>query len=587
MSHSDRVHSLITYLMAATRFEDAARATLVAMLASADEARAASAYGSRGRLLRAMVHLRPADGYRRLFGIEHPSHTPAEGIGYLSSATVWRWVSEHGCSVSLDVELGTLHPWLSDEPAARRAPLRETPLTGQETRERMLGRNATHVHVVPLRLPAGRIDGMISLEASCKAAIGQEFIWSTCQEELEMLATVATPYLDALPAKSIAPAAMPTDELLPVVGKATASLIEIVRVFVNQEETLLISGPTGAGKSRLARWCHDQSRRKQQPFETLDLLSVPEDLQMAELVGWKRGAFTGATNSMPGALTRAAKGTLFIDEIDKLSLKAQSGLLRVLEERRYRALGDDSNERQAEARFIIGTNADLRAAVRNGRFREDLYYRIHVLPVRLPPLSERLDEVPGWAAFMLERCSGRSKDELRLAPDAIQALLSHPWPGNLRQLDNVIRRTYAFALAGRGTAEGQLAVERRHVERALAFEDAGDSNTVTDRVWRAAQALAREAMRRQQQKNAEPLTLEMVDGVRGMVLGAAVQFLASREQAFQLFQRDHLLAGRNHHRALKRELERTIQLVHALGGDVADPDLSALMENAEPARHID
>jgi transcriptional regulator with AAA-type ATPase domain len=587
MSYSDRVHSLITYLMAATRFEDAARATLVAMLACADEARGASSYGSRGRLLRAMVHLRPEDGYRRLFGVEHPSHKPAEGIGYLTSATVWRWVSEHGCSVSLDVELGTLQPWLEGAPAALQARVRDTQLTGQETRERMLGRNATHVHVVPLRLPAGRIDGMISLEASCKAAIGQEFVWSECHEELEVLAAAAMPYLDALPSDAITPASVPKDELLPVVGKATASLIEIVRVFVDQEETLLISGPTGAGKSRLARWCHDQSRRKPHPFETLDLLSVPEDLQMAELVGWKRGAFTGATSSMPGALTRAAKGTLFIDEIDKLSLKAQAGLLRVLEERRYRALGDDTNERQAEARFIIGTNADLRAAVRNGRFREDLYYRIHVLPVRLPPLGERLDEVPGWAVFMLERCSGRSRGDVRLAADAIQALLSHPWPGNLRQLDNVIRRTYAFALAGRGAAEGQLLVEKRHVERALAFEDAGDSNTVTERVWRAAQALAREAMRRKQQENAEPLTLEMVDGVRGMVLGAAVQFLDSREQAFELFQRKHLLTGRNHHRALKRELERTIQLVHALGGEVADPDLSALIENAEPARGVE
>jgi DNA-binding NtrC family response regulator len=242
---------------------------------------------------------------------------------------------------------------------------------------------------------------------------------------------------------------LPKDDLLPVIGKGTAGLIEILRVFVDQEETLIISGPTGAGKSRLARWCHEQSRRKPHPFETLDLLSVPEDLQMAELVGWKRGAFTGATNSMPGALTRAAKGTLFIDEIDKLSLKAQSGLLRMIEERRYRALGDDTNERQVEARFIIGTNADLRALVRNGRFREDLYYRIHVLPVRLPPLAERLDEVPEWAAFMLERCSGHAKGSVHLTPDAIQALLSHSWPGNLRQLDNVIRRAYAFALAGR------------------------------------------------------------------------------------------------------------------------------------------
>lgn len=583
MSRSDRVSSLVTQLMSAPRFEDAARNTLAAMLACADEARAASTYNARGRLLRAVVHLRPTDGYRRLFGVEHPDHTPVEGIGYLTSATVWRWVSEHGCSVSLDVQLETLHPWLADGPLARQTRVRDTPLTGQETRERMLGRNVTHVHVVPLRSPAGSVDGMISIEATCKQAIGQEYVWSACHEELELLATVAAPYLDALPSDGIAPSSVPRDEFLPVIGKESARLIEIMRVFVDQDETLLISGPTGAGKSRLARWCHEQSRRKQCPFETLDLLSVPEDLQMAELVGWKRGAFTGATSNMAGALTRAARGTLFIDEIDKLSLKAQSGLLRVLEERRYRALGDDANEREADVRFIVGTNADLRASVREGRFREDLYYRINVLPVRLPPLAERLDEVPDWAEFMLQRCSGGAKGRVRLAPDAVEALLAHSWPGNLRQLDNIIRRTYAFALAGRGSAGGELVVERRHIERALAFEDADDGNTMTVRLWRAAQALAREAVRRDQ-SDAEPLDLEMVDGFRGMVLGAAVQFLASREQAFRIFQREHLLASRNHHRAFKRELERTSQLVQALGGEVADPDLSALIHGSELAR---
>jgi hypothetical protein len=128
-------------------------------------------------------------------------------------------------------------------------------------------------------------------------------------------------------------------------------------------------------------------------------------------------------------------------------------------------------------------------------------------------------------------------------------------------------------------------VERRHVERALAFEEVDrDTNTVTVRLWRAAQALAREAVRRNQQEGTERLTLEMVDGVRGMVLGAAMQLLESREEAFRLFQREHLLAGRNHHRALKRQLERTIQLVHALGGEITDPELSALLSSSEPSR---
>jgi DNA-binding NtrC family response regulator len=369
------------------------------------------------------------------------------------------------------------------------------------------------------------------------------------------------------------------DEFLPVVGEATKSMVEMARVFVSQGETLLISGPTGSGKSRLARWCHEQSPRRRQRFELLDLLSVPEELQMAELVGWKRGAFTGATHNMAGALTRAAKGTLFIDEIDKLSLKAQSGLLRILEDRRYRPLGDGTDEHQADVQFIIGTNANLRAAVREGRFREDLYYRINVLPVRLPPLIERLDEVPEWAAYMLARCSG-PRSHARLTAGAITTLYQHSWPGNLRQLDNVIRRAYAFAIAGQSATANELVVDAHHVTRALAFEGSANDG-ITPQLWWAAQALAREAVRRGR-AGTSALSLELLDGFRGMVLGAAVQELGSREQAFRLFDRAYLLNGRNHHRALKRELSKTRQLVHALGGERADSRLQALMELGKP-----
>lgn len=381
------------------------------------------------------------------------------------------------------------------------------------------------------------------------------------------------------------------DAFLPVIGTATANVIEMLHIFLKQDDTLFISGPTGSGKSRLARWCHQQSPRRQHPFETLDLLSVPEQLQMAELVGWERGAFTGATHNVPGALTRAAQGTLFIDEIDKLSLTAQAGLLRILEERRFRALGASTGDRQVRARFIVGTNADLQTSVRAGRFREDLFYRINVLPIQLPSLAERIDEIPAWAAFMLARC-GDGKQASWLSDGARDALCLHPWPGNLRQLDNVVRRAYAFALAERGrhenaergrhesrlTHDDEVLLDKRHVERALTFEQRSDG-TLATQLWNMAQALAREAVRREH-TTAKPLTLKMMDGFRGMVLGATVQLLDSREQAFRLFEREHLLTGRNHHRALKRELERAQQLVHALGLEPLAPDLKALIETS-------
>jgi hypothetical protein len=550
--------SLVPRLMAAASFEDAATGVLEAMFACAGGAIAASAHAARGRLLRGVVHRRPADSYQRLFGIETPGGARVEGIGYLTSPNVWRWVVEHRCSVSIDVQLSTLRPWLRDGPLERREFDASAALLGHETRERMLGRASTHVHVVPLRAPGGGVEGMITLEASCKAAIGQDFAWSACHETLDLLASVAAPYLGALPPAQIE-AARP-DEFLPVVGPSTAGLIELLRVFAIQEETVLIGGPTGAGKSRLARWCHEQSRRKGQRFETLDLLSVPEELQMAELFGWKRGAFTGAVKDSAGAIARAGQGTLFIDEIDKLSLKAQSGLLRVLEERRFRPLGDESGERQADVRFIVGTNADLRATVRAGRFREDLYYRINVLPVRLPSLSERLDELPLWAEYMLSRRhrEGSGPGAARLAPEAAKLLQSKPWPGNLRQLDNIVRRAYALAIASASGAGGELVLERPHLERALAYEGGDESSSLVAQLLRAARTFVQEAERRE--GSATPLSLDLCEAIRGLVLAVAVQ-RRGRDEAFMLLGQQQLIKNRNHHRALRREIDRVRELL--------------------------
>ncbi|WP_437999357.1 sigma 54-interacting transcriptional regulator [Sorangium sp. So ce185] len=574
MAH-DLLPALIGSLVEATCFEDAATAVLRKMLGCAEQALTATPLAPRGRLLRGVVHLRPEGGYQRLFGIEHRNGARVEGTGYLTSASVWRWLVEHRCSVSIDVQLGVLRPWLPDGAAALVERRGGAGLPGDETRDRMLERDATHVHVVPLRAPGGAVEGMVALEASCKAAAGGEPMWRGCYEQLELLASIAAPYLRALPPRPAGPARV--DEFLPVVGPTTGPLIDLLRVFARQEETILISGPTGAGKSRLARWCHEQSGRVGQRFETLDLLSVPEDLQMAELFGWKRGAFTGAVRDNPGAIARAAQGTLFIDEVDKLSLKAQAGLLHVLEERRYRALGDEGGERRADVRFLIGTNENLRAAARDGRFREDLYYRINVLPVRLPPLAERLDELPLWADYMLSRRhrEGGAHGAARLAPEAVALLCEVPWPGNLRQLDNIIRRAYALSVAERGGAGGELALDRSHLARALAYDGAPETGALLAQLWRAAHAFVLEAERRA--RGGEPLSLDLSEGFRGLVLGAALQRAGSREEAFALLGQQQLVKNRNHHRALRRELDRVRELTEALGGEI-DRDLVALLK---------
>ncbi|HZI15013.1 MAG TPA: sigma 54-interacting transcriptional regulator, partial [Myxococcus sp.] len=380
----DAASRLMATLMEAESFEEAATVTLRLMLELAEQALAASRYAGRGRILRGMIHLRPEEGYRGLAVLEAGGAEPprgGEGQGdttagmvtpLLASATAWHLVAERRCAISIDVNLGLLTPHLegavplgeAEQGPAGRA------FNSAESQQRFRGRQATHVGVLPLLGPGRGVHGMISLEAECPAATGQAFIWHACDAQLQLLASQATPYLTALPPRPSMQ--VERDEYLPVVGASLASLLPALKVFARQEETLLISGPTGVGKSRLARWCHEQSSRRREPFEVLDLMTVPEGLQMAELFGWKKGAFTGAARDTPGAVARAGGGTLFIDEIDKLSLKAQAGLLHLLEERAYRALGEDGTPRRADVRFIIGTNANLHAAMRAGRFREDL-----------------------------------------------------------------------------------------------------------------------------------------------------------------------------------------------------------------------
>jgi Sigma-54 interaction domain len=288
--------ALILRLLEAKDFEEAARATLVAMLAAAEQRLARSPLAGKARLLRGVLHLRTDDSYQRLFGIEHPNGEHVDGIGYLTSANVWRWVSKHRTAVSINVKTGTLRTWFAEgasEPEKLRG---STGFPGAETRDRMIQREATHVHVVPVRFPPeGNIIGMISLEAHLRAPPGADELWEDCRAALDAMASVAAPYLRSLPlSRKQEPLA---GSLAPVVGASTAGMMRILSVFSRQDETILLSGPTGVGKSRLARWCHARSPRGDRAFETVRLLSVPEELQMAELMGWRPGAFTGAPDA--------------------------------------------------------------------------------------------------------------------------------------------------------------------------------------------------------------------------------------------------------------------------------------------------
>lgn len=576
---ADLLTSLVDSLLLAKDFEDTATAVLEPMLCATEQALASSRYASQGRILRATVHVRPDDGYRDIALLERPA-ARAVAIGneaggpqliHLPSASAWRWVSTHGTAIAIDLHLNCVEligAGGGPIDAGRTSPSGQ--VLSRESVNRLRERASTHLFAVPLATPHG-IVGMVSLEADCRAAMGRPFVWREVAPLLRNVAFIAAPHL--LACRSSSSAIVNTDPLLPVVGASMHTIVKMGRIFAQQDETLLISGPTGVGKSRFARYCHTQSSRSTGPFEVLDLLSIPDDLQMGALIGWRKGAFSGADRDNPGALARAEGGTLFMDEIDKLTLKVQAGLLHVLEDRSYRPLGDGASERTADVRFVVGTNVNLLEAVKAGRFREDLYYRINVLPLRLPPLDERSDEIRGWAEYMFVRRhkEGRSDGFVDVSPTALIPLEKRSWPGNLRQLDNVIRRAYALALVDRDTNTRNVRIEKAHILRALDYEQQGDvvRPALPQALLEAARAYVHEAERLSE----EGLTLDIkhANALKGLVRGYAAHKLGSLEAAFRLLGESASVEHRNHKKVYRREMECVAEFYNAAGGGQLPP----------------
>ncbi len=214
--------------------------------------------------------------------------------------------------------------------------------------------------------------------------------------------------------------------------------------------TVLLGGESGVGKDLIARAIHEKSRRASGPFIKINSTAIPENLLESELFGYEKGAFTGAANSKPGKFELADKGTLFLDEIGDVPASTQVKLLRVLQEREFERLGG-TRTIKVDVRLIAATNRDLRAALEDGTFREDLYYRLNVVPIDIPPLREHKEDIPGLANLFLARFakdSGRSEAIGGISPAAMQLLAGHYWPGNVRELQNVIERACALASSG-------------------------------------------------------------------------------------------------------------------------------------------
>lgn len=242
-----------------------------------------------------------------------------------------------------------------------------------------------------------------------------------------------------------------------IVGKSRpmARLRQLLETVAAANSTILITGETGTGKEVVARTIHHNSGRRDQQFVALHCSAIPDTLLEAELFGHVRGAFTGAVGNRTGRIEQAHRGTLFLDEVGTMSLGLQAKLLRVLQEREFERIGDTTTVK-VDVRVIAATNSDLRQMVRAGTFREDLFYRLNVIPVHVPPLRERRDDIPLLVQHFLARFTPQAPTgtdaALSVSQDAMRRLMAYHWPGNVRQLENTVERVVAMR-AGFGDAD--------------------------------------------------------------------------------------------------------------------------------------
>jgi len=235
-------------------------------------------------------------------------------------------------------------------------------------------------------------------------------------------------------------------EVLPIVGRSPAmqEIYRIIARLTQTDLTVMIQGESGTGKELVARALHDYGKHRRGAFVAVNVAAIPRELIESELFGHEKGAFTGATSRVAGRFEQADGGTLFLDEIGDMPLEAQTRLLRVLQQGEYTSVGG-STPIKSHVRIIAATHRDLRQLIRHGQFREDLFFRLNVVPLRLPPLRERLEDIPDLVRHFIAKAAGEGLPQKELSAEAIQELKGYSWPGNVRELENLLRRLLAMA----------------------------------------------------------------------------------------------------------------------------------------------
>ncbi|HEX2874134.1 MAG TPA: sigma-54 dependent transcriptional regulator [Polyangiaceae bacterium] len=334
-----------------------------------------------------------------------------------------------------------------------------------------------HIDLVITDLRMPRIDGMELLRRAQKLDAELPVVMitahGTVDNAVEALKTGAFDYLtkpfDQIEVRTIVAKALKTRDLsateashpfheIPVEGGAevgarygiigqSSSILDLYAVLdrvADTPTTVLITGESGTGKELVARALHESSSRRDKSFIKVNCAAIPKDLMESELFGYERGAFTGAVGSKPGRFELASGGTLFLDEIGSIPVEMQVKLLRALQESEFERVGGVRTIR-VDVRLIAATNSDLKKEIAQGSFREDLYYRLNVVPIRLPSLRERASDIPLLGLHFIRKFNARLKKNIDgIEPAALARLTSYPWPGNIRELENVIERAVLF-----------------------------------------------------------------------------------------------------------------------------------------------
>jgi two-component system nitrogen regulation response regulator GlnG len=294
--------------------------------------------------------------------------------------------------------------------------------------------------------------------------------------DLKDLTSIVQRALSKAQAKSTAVDLEPGDDRLPLIGRSPAmqEIYRIIARLTQADLTVMISGESGTGKELVARALHDYGKRRNGSFVAVNMAAIPKELIESELFGHERGAFTGATARGVGRFEQAEGGTLFLDEIGDMPLEAQTRLLRVLQQGEYTTVGGRVPIK-TDVRIIAATNRDLRQLIQQGLFREDLFYRLNVVPMRLPPLRERIEDIPDLVRHFLRKAENDGLPVKRFDAAALDRLKSHSWPGNVRELENLVRRLVVLN-PDEVISEQAVSAELAQHGRSMPAEDDGEAS---------------------------------------------------------------------------------------------------------------